>query len=78
MTQYDVLRLCESTLRMLDMNGIDAKDIRYLEMYREYERLMTEGHKITYIVEHLTDVYGFGAATIYRAVARMKKEIGVT
>ena len=75
MTQFDVLRLCESTLRMLDMNGIDAKDVRYLEMYREYSRLEAEGHKVTYIVEYLSTRFGFSAASIYRAVNRMRKEI---
>lgn len=73
MTQYDVLRLCESTLRMLDGNGIDPKDIRYLDMYREYERLSGEGHKVTYIVEYLSKQYDCGVATIYRAIARMRR-----
>lgn len=75
MTQYDVLRLCESTLRMLDGNGIDARDIRFLDMYRDYTRLMGEGHKVTYIVAYLSQRYGMSVATIYRAVGRMQQEI---
>lgn len=77
MTQYDVLRMCESTLRMLDNNGIDAKDIRYLDMYKDYVRLVAEGHKVTYIVAYLSERYEVGAATVYRAVERMRKEIGL-
>lgn len=77
MTQYDVLRLCESTLRMLDCNGIDAKDVRYLDMYKNYVRLKEEGHKITYIVEYLCEQYECHRATIYRIVARMQKQIGL-
>ena len=77
MTQFDALKLCESTLRMLDMNGIDAKDVRYLDMYRDYARLREEGHKITYIAEYLSGAYECSVATVYRAVARMERQIGL-
>lgn len=75
MRRYDVLRLCESTLRMLEGNGINAKDVRYVEMFREYERLCKEGHKVTYVVEYLAQQYGCGVATVYRAMDRLGKEI---
>lgn len=75
MTQYDILRLCESTLKMLHGNGIDAKDVRYIDMYRDYMRLEKEGHKISYIVAYLADQYECGVATVYRAIQRMRKEI---
>lgn len=75
MTQYEILTLCESTLRMMADNGIDAKDVRYLDLYRDYERLCKEGHKKTYILYYLSQQYDVDKATIYRIAARMRREI---
>lgn len=75
MRQFDVLRLCESTLKMLERNGIDARDVWYLDLYREYERLKDEGHKRHYIIAHLADEYNINAATVYRVIKRMAREI---
>ena len=75
MTQYEILTLCESTLRRMVDNGIDAKDVRYIDLYRDYERLCAEGHKKTYILYYLSQQYDVDKVTIYRIAARMRKEI---
>lgn len=75
MTQYEILTLCESTLRRMVDNGIDAKDVRYLDLFRDYERLCAEGHKKTYILYYLSQQYDVDKVTIYRIAARMRKEI---
>jgi hypothetical protein len=56
-------------------NVIDAKDVRYLDLYRDYERLCKEGHKKTYILYYLSQQYDVDKVTIYRIAARMRKEI---
>lgn len=56
-------------------NGIDAKDVRYLDLFRDYERLCAEGHKKTYILYYLSQQYDVDKVTIYRIAARMRKEI---
>ena len=75
MTQYEILTLCESTLRMMADNGIDARDVRYLDLYRDYERLCKEGHKKTYILYYLSQQYDVDKVTIYRIAARMRREL---
>lgn len=75
MTQYEVLTLMESTLRRMVDNGIDAKDVRYLDLFNDYERLLTEGHKRTYILYYLSERYHVDKVTIYRVAARMRREL---
>ena len=75
MTQYEILTLCESTLRRMVDNGIDAKDVRYLNLFRDYERLCKEGHKKTYILYYLSQQYDVDKVTIYRVAARMRREL---
>lgn len=75
MTQYELLRTAESILSMLNANEIDAKDVIYLSLYKEFKRLKEEGHKVNYIVTYLSEEYNCSVATIYRVAKRMEKII---
>ena len=75
MTQYELLKTAESLLVVLMSNDVDAKDVKYLEMYKEYMRLKKEGHKVGYVVYYLSQQYECSEATVYRVVKRMTQEI---
>ena len=75
MTQYELLKKAESLLVVLMSNDVDAKDVKYLEMYQEYMRLKKEGHKVGYVVYYLSQQYECSEATVYRVVKRMTQKI---
>lgn len=75
MTQYDLLRTAESLLTILTANDVDAKDVKYLELYENFVRLKAEGHKVGYIVYYLSQQYECSEATVYRVVKRMAQDI---
>lgn len=75
MTQYELLKTAESLLVILMSNDVDAKDVKYLEMYQEYMRLKKEGHKVGYVVYYLSQQYECSEATVYRVVKRMTQKI---
>lgn len=75
MTQYDLLRTAESLLTILTANDVDAKDVKYLELYEDFVRLKDEGHKVGYIVYYLSQQYECSEATVYRVVKRMAQDI---
>lgn len=75
MTQYELLRTAESILAMLESNAVDAHDVKYLELYRDYVRLKGEGHKIGYVVYYLSQQYECSEATVYRVTKRMAQKI---
>lgn len=75
MTQYELLKTAESLLVVLMSNDVDAKDVKYLEMYQEYMRLKKEGHKVGYVVYYLSQQYECSEATVYRVVKRMTQKI---
>jgi hypothetical protein len=75
MTQYELLKTAESLLVVLMSNDVDAKDVKYLEMYKEYMRLKKEGHKVGYVVYYLSQQYECSEATVYRVVKRMTQKI---
>ena len=75
MTQYELLKASASLLAMLEKNSIDAKDVKYIDLYDEYTRLKGEGHKIGYIAYYLSQQYECSEATVYRVVKRMEQDI---
>lgn len=75
MTQYELLKTAESLFAVLMSNDVDAKDVKYLEMYQEYMRLKKEGHKVGYVVYYLSQQYECSEATVYRVVKRMTQKI---
>lgn len=77
MNAYEVLKASESALKVLMKNNVDAKDVGLLEVYEDYKRLMSEGHKKTYIVAYLVEQYGVGEATIYRMAKRMERKMNL-
>lgn len=73
MTQYEILKAAQSILSTLENNNIDARDIKYLTLYEDYKRLKEKGHKICYIVYHLSKEHTCGESTIYKVIKRMEK-----
>lgn len=75
MTQYELLKTAASLLTVLMENDIDAKDVKYIELYKDYLRLKKEGHKVGYVVYYLSQQYECSEATVYRVVKRMMQKI---
>ena len=75
MTQYEALKLIEPTLNMLHRNGVDCRDVKYVQLYEDYERLCAEGHKKLYITTYLEEKYGVCMVSIYRIIKRLKNDI---
>lgn len=63
----ELLTVCRSA-------GIRLDDVRYIELYNDYTRLLADGEKITYIVAALSDKYGVCERTVYDLIRRLKAE----
>lgn len=77
MTIEELIKVNESLIRIMCDNGIDTCIVKHLEMYNDYKRLTKEGHKKTYIVGYLSDVYGVNERTVYRVVGKMNQEVKI-
>lgn len=73
MTEYDLLKCAESVCKVMAENGIKPDDVRYLQLYEDWKRLRSEGHKVRYISYYLSEQYGVGEATIFRIAKRFEK-----
>ena len=74
MKAYELLYINRNTLRIMSEMSLDASDIKYLEMYKDYTRLTAEGHKKAYI---MADEYSISERTIYRVIDRLSVDVSI-
>ena len=49
-------------------------DVRYIELYNDYNRLQADGEKTSYIVAALAEKYGVCERTVYDLIRRFKAD----
>lgn len=75
MNVYEFLNTHKGVMEQLQTLPVQPSDVRYLELYKEYSRLMQEGHKKTYVLQYLSDEYNVDERTIYRVVKKFSTEV---
>lgn len=77
MTVFDLIKVYEGPMNVLNDASVNLCDVRYIELYKEYLRMKGEGHKLTYIVAFLMEEYSVGQATVYRVIDKFGKPVKV-
>lgn len=54
--------------------GIRPDDVQYIELYNEYNKLHTNGEKVSYIVATLSLRYGISERKVYGLIRRFKTD----
>lgn len=54
--------------------GIRPDDVQYIELYNEYNKLQTNGEKVSYIVATLSLRYGISERKVYDLFKRFKTD----
>lgn len=54
--------------------GIRMDDVRYIELYNDYNRLLADGEKTSYIVAVLAEKYGVCERKVYDLIRRFKAD----
>lgn len=75
MTRYELLKLNRTLLQTLVENKISPSDVCKLEIYEMYKDMMAQHHKVTYIVTHLSEMFGLKERAIYTLIKRFDSEI---
>lgn len=75
MKTVEVLSLAKPMLEMLISAGVNPKDVQYIELFNEYIRLKTEGHKVTYIEAYLCDEFNIKKTKFYELIKVFDSDI---
>ncbi len=75
MTTYEYIKATATMVDTMDKNHITPKLFRYMEMYDTWRRLKGEGHKITWIIQYLSEQYGISRGTFRNVIRKMGENV---
>lgn len=75
MILVDLIKFSRSILEVLSEFDINTSDVRFIDMYADYEAMKGRGEKVTYIVEVLSERYGVSVAKVYRVLRKFRRSI---
>lgn len=70
MTLFEILNFNRELIKRLQSVGVKPDDCRYIELYKDYERMHMQGDKVTYIVSSLSEKYSISERKIYNIIKR--------
>lgn len=73
MTLFEALKFNREPLEMLIRLGIKQDDVRYIDLYSEYETMKAQGEKTTYTVAFLAQKYSVSERKVYDIIKRFGK-----
>jgi Mor family transcriptional regulator len=74
MTVYEILNFNKELLNRLVLTGFKQEDYRFIDLYSEYEQMLQNGDKVTYIVSVLSDKYRVSERKVYELIKRFRKD----
>lgn len=74
MKVIEILKLNRELLNICRTVGIRMDDVRYIELYNDYNRLLADGEKTSYIVAALAEKYGVCERKVYDLIRRFKAD----
>jgi len=75
MKAYELLLVNKTMIELLAKNDLDVGDVKYIEAYKDYSRLMAEGHKQLYVLQYIEDEYDISKSTIKRLIKKFGKGV---
>lgn len=74
MKVIEILNFNRELLAKLLESGIRLEDVRYVNLYTDYFRLLQAGGKVTYIVAVLAEQYGISERKVYDLIKRFQSD----
>lgn len=73
MTLFEALKFNREPLEMLKKLGFTQDDVRYIDLYSEFEEMKKRGEKTTYAVLYLAGKYAVSERKVYDVIRRFRK-----
>ena len=74
MKLYELINFNRGLLENLQDAGIRLSDVRYVELFAEYQAMRSEGLKVSYIVAVLAERYGVCERKVYDLLKRFRRD----
>jgi len=74
MTVFEILSFNKELLHRLCDVGVKADDYRYVDLFRDYTKMIDSGHKTTYAVAVLADKYSISERKVYSVIRHLRTD----
>lgn len=74
MTVFELINFNRELLDKFRKAGIRPQDVRYVDLYADYVRMIGRGEKNEYVVAVLGKKYGVSERTIYNIKSKFEKD----
>ena len=74
MKVIEILKLNRELLKICRDVGIRLDDVLYIELYYDYNKLLAEGEKVSYIVAVLAERYAVSERKVYDLLKRLRAD----
>lgn len=71
---FEILNFNRELLIRLHDYGVRMEDARYIDLYQEYSRMLSDGEKVSYIVISLADKYKVSERKVYSLIKRFQMD----
>ncbi|WP_290090458.1 hypothetical protein [uncultured Duncaniella sp.] len=71
---FEVLNFHRELLIRLHDSGVRLEDVRYIDLYADYSRMLADGEKVSYAVLMLADKYAVSERKVYSLVKHFNKD----
>lgn len=75
MKAVDFIKISKETMKLLSDYDIRMGDFKYINLYSDYEDIVSQGGKVSYAVAVLAGKYDISEASIYRILRRFRRTI---
>ena len=77
MKVVEILKIGRNWLELLQKACIKIEDLRYLEMYEEYIRMVNDGCKKSYIIATLVEIYHVSERQVYYIIKKFSQDCNI-
>ena len=71
MTVFDFLNLYQTPFKWMLNSGIHLEDVNYIDLFKDYSRMISDGEKVTYVVAVLASKYQVSERKVYNLLKRL-------
>lgn len=73
----DFIRIHKEMMNLLSNYNVKMDDFKYVEMFEDFDKMVKEGDKVSYIVACLAEEYDMCEASVYRVLKKFKVTLQV-
>ena len=74
MTIFEILKFNQELLIKLRQSGIRLDDINYIDLFADFDKMVSKGEKVTYVVAALATNYHVSERKVYSLIKRFRSE----